>query len=70
VRRTPALWLDVAVKLLLLVVGFGGVTAILWELGEYFAFIRHSSELATLTRTRSAIACRPLYRGGASETLV
>jgi hypothetical protein len=55
---------------LLLVVGFGGVTAILWELGEYFAFIRHSSELATLTRTRSAIACRPLYRGGASETLV
>jgi hypothetical protein len=30
-----------------LVVGFGGVTAILWEIGEYFAFIRHSSELAT-----------------------
>ena len=30
-----------------LVVGFGGVTAILWEIGEYFAFIRNSSELAT-----------------------
>ena len=30
-----------------LVVGFGGVTAILWELGEYFAFIRDSPELAT-----------------------
>jgi hypothetical protein len=30
-----------------LVVGFGGVTAILWEIGEYFAFIRHSSELST-----------------------
>jgi hypothetical protein len=24
-----------------------GVTAILWEIGEYFAFIRNSSELAT-----------------------
>src|SRR3954447_20903724 len=30
-----------------LVAGFGGVTAILWELGEYFAFIRDSPELAT-----------------------
>jgi hypothetical protein len=30
-----------------LVVGFGGVTTILWEIGEYFAFIRNSSELAT-----------------------
>lgn len=30
-----------------LAVGFGAVTAILWELGEYFAFIRHSSELST-----------------------
>jgi hypothetical protein len=30
-----------------LVVGFGGVTAILWEIGEYFAFIRGSPELAT-----------------------
>ncbi len=30
-----------------LVVGFGGVTAILWEFGEYFAFIRDSPELAT-----------------------
>jgi hypothetical protein len=29
-----------------LVVGFGAVTAILWELGEYFAFIRNSPELA------------------------
>ena len=29
------------------VVGFGAVSAILWEVAEYFAFIRHSSELAT-----------------------
>lgn len=30
-----------------LVIGFGAVTAILWELAEYLAFIRGSSELAT-----------------------
>ena len=30
-----------------LVTGFGAVTAILWELAEYFTFIRHSGELAT-----------------------
>jgi len=30
-----------------LVAGFGAITAILWELGEYFAFIRNSPELAT-----------------------
>ena len=30
-----------------LVVGFGAVTAILWEISEYFAFIRDSPELAT-----------------------
>ena len=29
------------------VVGFGAVTAILWELAEYFAFIRRSPELET-----------------------
>ena len=29
------------------VVGFGAVAAILWEVGEYFAFIRDSSELDT-----------------------
>src|SRR4051812_17140568 len=34
-------------ELFSLVVGFGAVTAILWELGEYFAFIRNSPELAT-----------------------
>ena len=34
-------------ELFCLVVGFGAVTAILWEIGEYFAFIRNSSELAT-----------------------
>jgi hypothetical protein len=34
-------------ELFSLVVGFGGVTAILWEFGEYFAFIRNSPELAT-----------------------
>ena len=30
-----------------LTVGFGGVTAVLWEFGEYYAFIRHSDELRT-----------------------
>ena len=30
-----------------LLLGFGATTAILWELGEYFAFIRDSPELAT-----------------------
>jgi hypothetical protein len=34
-------------ELFALVVGFGAVTAVLWEIGEYFAFIRNSSELAT-----------------------
>jgi hypothetical protein len=34
-------------ELFAIVVGFGGVTAILWEIGEYFAFIRNSSELST-----------------------
>ena len=29
------------------VVGFGAVTAILWEIAEYFAFIRNSPELGT-----------------------
>ena len=43
VRRTPAgAWETWA-----LVVGFGAVTAILWEIAEYFAFIRNSPELAT-----------------------
>ena len=30
-----------------LTVGFGAVTAVLWEFGEYVAFIRHSDELRT-----------------------
>ena len=30
-----------------LAVGFGAVTAILWEFMEYYTFIRHSSELRT-----------------------
>jgi hypothetical protein len=34
-------------ELFALIVGFGAVTAILWELGEYFAFIRNSPERAT-----------------------
>jgi hypothetical protein len=34
-------------ELFALVVGFGGVTAIGWEIGEYFAFIRNSPELET-----------------------
>ena len=29
------------------VIGFGAVTAILWEVAEYYAFIRHSPELDT-----------------------
>jgi hypothetical protein len=34
-------------ELIGLAVGFGAVTAILWELAEYFAFIRNSAELDT-----------------------
>jgi hypothetical protein len=34
-------------EVFVIVVGVGGVAAILWELGEYFAFIRNSPELAT-----------------------
>ena len=30
-----------------LAVGFGAVTAVLWEFGEYYTFIRHSRELQT-----------------------
>ena len=30
-----------------LVAGFGGLAIIFWEVGEYFAFIRHSTELST-----------------------
>lgn len=30
-----------------LTLGFGAVSAVLWEFGEYFAFIRHSDELRT-----------------------
>jgi hypothetical protein len=33
--------------LALLVTGVGSLLAILWELGEWYTFIRHSSELAT-----------------------
>jgi len=40
-------------ELLGLVVGFGGVTAILWEIGEYFAFIRIRRSSRRPTRTRS-----------------
>jgi hypothetical protein len=36
-----------AAELFALVVGFGAVAAIVWEIGEYFAFIRGSPELAT-----------------------
>ena len=39
-RLTPLL-------LFSLVTGFGAATAILWEIGEYFAFIRGGTELAT-----------------------
>lgn len=33
-----------------LIVGFGSFAALVWELGEYFAFIRNSDELATAYR--------------------
>lgn len=39
-RVTPLL-------LFCVVTGFGAVAAILWEIGEYFAFIRGGNELAT-----------------------
>ncbi len=42
VRVRAAPWTAMA-----LVIGFGATTAVLWELAEYFAFIRNSSELAT-----------------------
>jgi hypothetical protein len=41
-RLSLARWTIVA-----LAVGFGGVTAILWEIAEYFTFIRNSPELET-----------------------
>ena len=31
----------------LIVAGFGAILAILWELGEWYSFIRHGTELAT-----------------------
>lgn len=31
----------------MLALGFGATAAVLWELGEYVAFIRHSPELQT-----------------------
>jgi hypothetical protein len=53
VTRRPASWINLVVKaslvllLFALKVDVGAVTAIPWELGEYFAFIRNSPELAT-----------------------
>lgn len=35
------------IETFVIIVGAGGVTAILWELGEYFAFIRNSPEIET-----------------------
>ncbi len=41
-------WSDLSVLVAgLLGIGFGATTAILWELMEYFTFIRNSPELAT-----------------------
>jgi hypothetical protein len=34
-------------EMFVLVIGVGAIAAILWELAEYFAFIRHSDELDT-----------------------
>jgi hypothetical protein len=36
-----------ALNIAALAIGFGAVTAILWEFMEYYTFIRHSSELDT-----------------------
>lgn len=45
VRRSPRV--DDARVLAGLVAGFGGLAIIVWEIGEYWAFIRTSSELAS-----------------------
>src|SRR5947209_8156328 len=42
--RRPELGRAVAAGL---AIGFGAVSAVLWEFGEYWTFIRHSSELRT-----------------------
>ena len=39
-RLPPARWAAAG-----LAIGFGGVTAVLWEFAEYFTFIRNSPEL-------------------------
>ena len=39
-----------------LAVGFGAVTAVLWEFLEYVTFIRHSSELRSAFRIRGLSA--------------
>ena len=41
-RSRQGFWVTMA-----LVIGFGAATAILWEIAEYFAFIRNSPELDT-----------------------
>ena len=61
-KRPVAFWVDLAVKAALLAlllvavlfpdlpqfaIGFGMLSAIVWEVAEYFAFIRDSPELAT-----------------------
>ena len=45
--RLPAWRVVLALLLGALAVGFGAVTAILWEFAEYVTFIRNSSELET-----------------------
>ena len=57
-----------ALELCSLVVGFGAVTAILWELGEYVAFIRDSPELATAYT--DTLGDMLLGLGGATVTAV
>jgi hypothetical protein len=64
-----------------IVVGFGATAAILWELAEYFAFIRHSSELDTayedtlgdmalglVGATGAALATVTLFASNAAQT--
>jgi hypothetical protein len=52
-----------------LIAGWGALAAVIWEVGEYFAFIRHSSELATAyTDTLGDLALGTL--GGCTAALI
>jgi hypothetical protein len=56
-------WTSSAPEFFCLVVGFGGVTAILWEVGKYLAFIRNSPELATAYKDMLGDMARACWHG-------